>query len=69
MYRASMIIGGLLIGGVICLAMFPSLRSGMAIDTDGWLPLFVTMVRFLPYCLIALIIIWLLALSRGSGSR
>jgi len=66
MYRSAMVIGAILIGGIIFLAMFPSMRSGMTIDTTGWIPLFATMIRFLPYALIVLIVLWFLAKARKS---
>jgi hypothetical protein len=64
MYRSAMVLGAIIIGGVIFLAMFPSMRTGMSIDTTGWIPLFATMVRFLPYVLIVFIVLWFLAKSR-----
>jgi hypothetical protein len=68
MYRAIMVIAAVIIGGVIFLSMFPGLKSGMSgIDTTGWIPLFATMVRFLPYALIGFFILWLLSKSRGSS--
>jgi hypothetical protein len=55
---------------VIFLSMFPSLRSGMSgIDTTGWIPLFATMVQFLPYVLIVFFVVWLLSKVRGSSGQ
>lgn len=65
MYRAFMTLGAIFIGGLVFLAMFPGLRSGMTgIDTTGWISLFAVVVRFLPYALIILFIVWLLHKSR-----
>ena len=68
MYRAATIFGSLLIGAVVFLAMFPSAKLGMNIDTTGWSDLFAVMARFLPYALVILFILWLLSKARGSGS-
>ena len=65
MYRFFMIAGAIFIGGIIFLSMFPSLRLGMTgIDTTGWISLFAVVVRFLPYALIILFIVWLLHKAR-----
>jgi membrane protein implicated in regulation of membrane protease activity len=65
MYKASMVMGSILIGGVIFLAMFPGLRTAMiGVDTTGWLSLFAVVVRFLPYALIIIFLMWLLSKAR-----
>jgi hypothetical protein len=66
MYKVAMLFGAVLIGGVVFLGMFPALRTGLTIDTTGWIPLFAAMVRFLPYVLIGLFFVWIFAkLRRG----
>lgn len=69
MYRAAMVFGAILIGGVVFLSMFPSMRTGMGVDTTGWIPLFATMVRFLPYVLIGMFLLWLLSKARGGSQQ
>ena len=68
MYKTAMLIGAILIGGVMFLAMFPAMKLGMNIDTTGWIALFQVTVRILPYALIAMFILWLLAKVRGSNN-
>ena len=68
MYRTAIVFGAILIGSVVFLAMFPSMKLGMGIDTTGWITLYATMARFLPYALIILFILWVLGKSRsGNG--
>ena len=66
MYRAAMVLGAILLGSVIFLAMFPAVKLGMAIDTTGWIDLFAVVARFLPYTVIVLFILWLLSKAHGN---
>jgi membrane protein implicated in regulation of membrane protease activity len=65
MYKASMVVGAVLIGGMIFLAMFPGLRAAMiGVNTTGWLSLFAVVVRFLPYAVVIIFLMWLLNKAR-----
>jgi hypothetical protein len=61
MTKAAITIGAILIGGVVFLAMFPVMKLGININTTGWIDLFKVMARFLPYVLIVMFILWVLA--------
>jgi uncharacterized membrane protein len=67
MYTKAMVIGAIIIGGIVFLAMSPSIQSAMNINTTGWKSLFKAGVSILPYALAGLFVLWVIS-RKGSNS-